>query len=257
MPSEPNTTDSDKGDWSSEIGKHWNNTVEVSKDLAKNTGEFINTGIDTIIDTKNRIIKARADYKVATDETQSIATRCNASRKVKEHQRNLGSVQRAIKEFENPVIAFSQKDRDGNIVEVKTGYWGDGYVAGAGFGFDIIPYDSNNAPLQKMWVDVNYANLIEKVNGVNVDDLGETSQTNGCIPIDDLIKIVEYLKGVQYKIPAKYSKSNKDINIRRLTDGGYEITSNLAGGKKRKRKTKKNRKSKNKRYSLKKFLTRK
>ena len=234
--------------------------VELVVDGVVNTGKLVASGtnmaVDATIGTNQRIKEAREAHEIAIDETKDIKERCEASNKVQDAQRILGAAQRPIKEFEKPTISFSQKDRDGNTVSVKTDYWGDGWVPGTGFGFDIIPADSKYS--SKIWVDVNYANLIEKVT---VGDTGRQLNSE-CITIDNLKDLVkDYFKNSisgKYTIPAKYSENDKPI----IVDGDEIYYEEITGGKKRKTKTKKNRKSKNrksknKRYSLKNFLTRK
>jgi len=246
-----------------------NGTIVAGKGLIWVGSEVVST-IGTAINPTERIKIAESEHTTAFNEVAEVNDRCQASRKIKNEQYELGKVKLAIKEYEEPTITIGKAKKENeeptnklekvkeenevktekapSDVKIKTRYWGDGWVPGAGFGFDLFPENTASYG-DKIWVDINYANLVEAIDPM--PSQYKTKDFN-CIEIDDLVK-----KLGNYTIPAKYSEDGKPIKV--TIDDQKQISisyvENSSVGGRRKKKTKSHRRKKNRKYSLKKNST--
>ena len=210
--------------------------VEVASYVPSTLAYGASGAVDLAVNTEQRLKEAETAHQVGFDSSKSRAERCKASRRVKDAQKVLGSVLKSKEEYELPIISFKTKDTSGNDVSVKTVYWGDGWIAGAGFGFDIIPTDPKYGG-KTLWVDINYANFIEKINPnpnpekiikeCNTVNEDEEIDEKSIYSIDDLVDIVG-----AYTIPAKYAIEGKPINVKKNEITYGEVSG--SGAKRRK-----------------------
>jgi len=169
------------------------------------------------------------EHNMAIDEKNDRKLRLIASDNIKKIQEKLGP-QKVI-EYEKPQLRFNNRP-----FAVNTSYWGNGFIPGASFGFDIHNYKMG--PFRRtIWVVVNYANLIERFecqNSCNQEYI-DTANTNimskdGCITIDE---IVECLPDHEYSISSAYCvQGNIQINTSGIIKGPVSRGTGYSGIKK-------------------------